>query len=304
MKRISLALFCALFAVAANAQQEPQYSQNQFNSNLMINPAYAGAAEHSSIGLRYRKQWVNMDGSPRTISLIAEGRAFSERLGLGLCIDHDQIGIDRSISIDANIAYHLPVSETGRLAMGFKGGAAFLKSDYSKLVGISPGDPLYGTTEKYTAPYIGVGLLYYTDRYYAGISSPRLISFGSQSPRSTINAQHYFAYGGLKIDLDEHLQLRPALLVKYQPKAPLTADIASDLWYNNRFGFGLAYRTGDAINFMLKLRLKQTYFGYSYDMSISKLHPFNSGSHEFFIGFEFGNRNPDDPMRANNIRYF
>jgi len=172
-------------------------------------------------------------------------------------------------------------------------------------VGITPGDPLYGITKTFTIPYLGLGVLYYTDRFYVGASSPRIVSFEKASARSTITAPHYYLYGGLKITLDESLELRPALLTKYQPKAPIEFDLAADIWYNDRFGFGAAYRTGDAINLMLKMKYRNLFFGYSYDMNISGLKNFNRGSHELFLGLDLCRKgNSDDPTRNTNIRYF
>lgn len=306
MKNIIKISVCLLLSsTVAKGQQEPQYSQNQFNSNLMINPAYAGAASCPSIGFRYRKQWTGLDGSPTTFSFIGETKVLSDRLGIGLCANSDVLGIDRTFNVDANIAYHLPINDKGKLAFGFKAGAAWMKSDFSKLSGITPGDPLYGSTQKYTTPYIGFGALYYTDRFYVGASAPRMVSFEQSSARSKIIAQHYYLYGGLKITLDENLELRPALLTKYQSKAPIEFDLATDIWYQNTFGVGVAYRTGDAINFMVKMKYQKIFLGYSYDMNISKLRTFNNGSHEIFVGFEFCRKqNMQDPTRNNSVRYF
>jgi type IX secretion system PorP/SprF family membrane protein len=289
----------------AIAQQEPQYSQNQFNSMLMINPAYGGSSGCPSVALRYRKQWTGFEGSPSTLSFIGETRVLSPRLGVGINLNHDVLGIDQATSIDGNIAYHLPVSEKGQFAVGIKGGASFLKSNFSKLSGVQPGDPLYGSSDAVTIPFVGLGLLYYTDVFYIGASSPRLVSFEQAGLRSTVAAPHFYLNAGYRIKVDEYIELRPAILAKYQDKAPLEFDFAMDAWYNNAFGVGVAYRTGDAVNLMLKGKYKKCFLGYSYDFNISGLKPFNNGSHEITFGIEFcNNRAPVDPTRNNNIRYF
>lgn len=303
--RISSVILLMLMVTKAKAQQEPQYTQNQFNSNLIINPAYAGASTCPSIGLRYRKQWAGFDGAPATFGLIAEKRMFSERLGVGLCFHYDMIGIDRTVTADLNIAYHLPVSENGKLALGFKLGAGFLHSDYTKLTNITPGDPLYGTTQNYTIPALGIGALYYTKKFYIGLTSPRLISFeNATAGRTKIAEGHYYAYSGVRLYLDDDFELRPVLLFKYQPKSPLEADLAADLWFKERVAFGAAYRTGDAVMVMLKVKWNKIQVGYSYDINTSGLRYFNNGTHEIGIGFEFCPRQTDDLDRSNNIRYF
>lgn len=305
MKKLLFIIAFSCAVSTALAQQDAQYTQNQFNSNLVINPAYAGAAQSTSFGMRYRKQWTNMEGSPRTMGLTAETALAKDKLGIGLCVNNDKAGINQSTNIDLNIAYHLKLSENARFAFGLKGGIDFIKSEFSELVNVNPGDPLYGVNQNYTLPYVGAGALYYNQKFYIGLSVPRIVSFESPGVRTTVNKQHFYLYGGVKIELDENLQLRPALLTKYQPQAPLELDLAADLWYRNTVAVGMAYRTGDALNLMAKLKYQKLYLGYSYDFNLSGLRYFNHGSHEVFLGLEFKRKQNDELQERNrNIRYF
>jgi len=299
-KIIILAIMCSAFV--ARAQQESQYTQNQFNSNLEINPAYAGANDDASLSLRCRKQWVGFDGSPTTIGFNGESKVIKKRLALGLTVISDWIGITQSTSADLSIASHVRLSEKGTLAAGIKVGVNFLNSDFSKLTNVDLTDPLYTSKEKLTIPYLGFGVLYYTRKLYLGFSIPRLVSIENVSPRTTITKPHFYLYGGYRIVLNEDIELRPAILGKYVTAAPLEGDFAVDVWYRNLIGIGVSYRTSDAVNFMIKGRFGQFYIGYSYDMTVSGLRNFNSGSHEIYLGFEFGKKSTPD--RNQNNRYF
>lgn len=300
MKKFIL-LVMVLAALIVNAQQEPQYTQNQFNSQLVINPAYAGANDMASVSLRYRKQWSGFDGSPNTLSFNGESKIIKHVLALGLTVISDKIGITNSTSADLSIASHIRVSENGTLSVGIKAGVCFLNSDFSKLENIDPTDPLY-VTDKLTIPYLGFGTLYYTKKFYIGFSIPRMLSFENAAPQAKIIKPHYFLYGGYRITVDENIELRPALLVKYVTAAPVEADIALDVWYQGKFGLGVSYRTGDAFTFAVKGRLGTLDFGYSYDMTTSSLRKFNSGSHEIFLGYQIGKKGTPD--RNQNNRYF
>jgi hypothetical protein len=78
-----------------------------------------------------------------------------------------------------------------------------------------------------------------------------------------------------------------------------------DTWYKNTIGFGVGYRTGDAVNFMLKGNLNKVYLGYSYDMAISKIRTFNTGSHEICIGYKIPKKAKENEQDRNqNGRYF
>lgn len=300
MKKIILSILL-LSAFVANAQQEPQYTQNQFNSNLEINPAYAGANDDASISLRFRKQWTGFAGAPTTLSFIGESKVYKKVLALGVTVNSDWIGITQSTSADLNLASHIRLSEKSTLSVGIKAGVNFLNSDFSKLENVDPNDPLY-TTEKRTIPYFGFGALFYTRKLYIGFSIPRLVSIENFAPQSKITKPHFYLYGGYRIKVNEDIELRPALLGKYVSAAPFEVDIAMDAWYKNVIGLGVSYRTSDAVCLMIKSRINNFYIGYSYDMTVSGLRTFNSGSHEVYIGFSFGKKN--SPDRNQNNRYF
>jgi len=298
-KLIILPILCG--ALVATAQQEPQYTQNQFNSNLEINPAYAGANGQASISLRYRKQWVSFEGSPATLSFNAESNVIKKRLALGVTVISDWIGILRSTSADLSLASHIRLSEKSNLSAGIKAGVDFVNSDFSRLVNVDPADPLY-TTENRTIPYVGLGILFYSQRAFAGFSIPRLISFENIAPQSKITKPHYYLYGGYRFTLNSDLDLRPSLLCKYVAAAPFEADIALDIWYRSLIGIGASYRTSDAVNLMIKGQFGHVYIGYSYDITVSAMRPFNAGSHEIYLGFQFGKKGLPD--RNQNNRYF
>jgi len=300
MKKIILmAMLCS--SLVAKAQQEPQYTLNQFNSSLEINPAYAGANDNASLSLRYRKQWVGFDGSPSTLSFNGESNIIKKVLGAGLTIISDRIGITQSTSADISLASHIKLSEKSTISVGIKAGVNFVNSDFSKLSNVDATDPLY-TVDKRTLPYLGLGALFYTRKLYIGFSIPRLVTFENVSPQSTITKPHYYLYGGFRIPVNDDIELRPALLGKYVAAAPFEADIALDAWYRNIFGIGFSYRTSDAVNLMIKVKFSHFIIGYSYDMTISGLRTFNSGSHEIYLGFEFGKKG--SPDRNHNNRYF
>ena len=56
MKKRILVILILLIAFKINAQQDPQYTQYMYNMNV-INPAYAGSNDATSIGVLYRDQW-------------------------------------------------------------------------------------------------------------------------------------------------------------------------------------------------------------------------------------------------------
>lgn len=301
MKITSIVAACLLAGLAGFAQQEPQYSQIQFNSLLEINPSYAGAHDNASMSLRFRKQWVSFTGAPTSLSLNGETKIINDNFGVGLSIVNDKLGVLNSTSSNANIATHIAVGKSNYIAFGLKMGAEFIRSDFSKLSNVDLTDPLY-QDKSANIFSLGFGGMYYSQKMYVGFAVPRIISVESGTSQTKISKPHYFTYLGYRFEVDDDLEVRPAILAKYQAQAPLELDFAVDMWFKQKVGFGASYRTNDAVSVMAKMKLKQLYVGYSFDMTVSKLRTLNAGTHEIYLGYEFeGNRSG---RRNQNNRYF
>jgi len=63
-------LFTVGFFTNGWTQQDPHYTQYMYNMSV-FNPAYAGSKEALSMGVLYRKQWVNIEDAPTTLSAFA-----------------------------------------------------------------------------------------------------------------------------------------------------------------------------------------------------------------------------------------
>ena len=88
------------------AQQEVMVSQYMFNQ-LFLNPAYAGSHPYMSSSLLHRSQWLKVEGAPRTSMMAVDAPLMKGKMGAGLSIVHDQIGVSRDLDIAAHYAYHL-----------------------------------------------------------------------------------------------------------------------------------------------------------------------------------------------------
>ena len=101
-----------LISFSIFSQQEPQYSQHMYNTQI-INPAYAGSRGYLSLDLLSRTQWLNLEGAPRTTSFSVDTPiGNSERMGIGLSLTRDELGpsINNRINIASAIVikYKIP----------------------------------------------------------------------------------------------------------------------------------------------------------------------------------------------------
>ena len=277
------------------AQQDPQYTQYMYNMNI-LNPAYAGSKGVTSIGLLGRTQWVGVDGAPKTATLSINGPV-GKNVGLGFSVIHDEIGPVKEDNVYADFSYTLNLSEEDKFAFGIKAGATFLNVREVITVDV---DPL-NVPVSLIAPNFGVGLMYYNDRFYAGLSVPNFIESRYLDKKNGISSTasektHYFLTSGYVFDLDENLKLKPSTMLKATPGAPLSIDLSLNLLIQEKVELGLSHRLDDSISGMIGFNISQDLrIGYAYDYTTSNFGEFNSGSHEIMILFDLNKKKIKSP---------
>ncbi|MFN8165339.1 MAG: type IX secretion system membrane protein PorP/SprF [Bacteroidia bacterium] len=309
MKKILVSALLMFFSVTAYCQQDILVSQYMFN-HLLLNPAYAGSKDYMMATLLYRKQWVNFEGAPTTQIASLHGPLGLTNFGWGAMISHDKIGVTDRTDAYVNAAYHLPVSSKMKLGLGLRAGGGYYSYKNSDLIYWDANDPAFAGdhTSKFL-PNIGAGAYLYTDKFYAGLSVPTIISYdpttalsinmsGSVVPHQV---RHYFATVGYAYEINPDVVLKPSVLVKYVPNAPLEADFNVNVLLAQLVWIGGSYRTGDSFVGILELQLtKRLRLGYSYDFTFTDIKDYSSGSHEIMLGYDFGNA----IMKIKTPRYF
>lgn len=290
------------------AQQEAMYTQYMFNT-LAVNPAYAGSRNVVSATSLYRSQWTGMKGAPETLTFTIDAPVNNKKIGLGLQVYSDKIGISSSTGAVATYAYRLRMSK-GSLSFGLQGSVSQFRADYTSVVlepdGLASNDIAFSNNANNVFFNVGTGVYYNSDKFYVGLSSPQLLENvlpSYSSSQSDLNKQyfHLFLMSGYVFSLNEDFKLKPSFLVKAVRGAPLEADINANLWIKNTFSIGAQYRTNADVAALFELQLSpQLRMGYAYDHSLTDLQSYNSGSHELMLRFEFGfNRD-----RVLSPRYF
>lgn len=286
-------LFGNLFI--SNAQQDPQYTQYMYNTQV-VNPAYAGSREALSLAGLYRSQWVGLDGAPDTFTFTGHTPIGFSNVGIGLSLVRDEIGPSTETWANVDVSYTIQTSDIGKLAFGIKTGASFLDVDFTKLNISDPGDIFENNIDNQVNFQIGAGAFYYTDRFYIGLSVPNFVEsshFDEASIENTnINAigkerLHYFLIAGHVFDLSENVKFKPAVMTKLVTGSPLQADASANFMFYDKFVLGGAYRWSAAWSAMAGFQMTDEIFlGFGYDRETTDLSSFNDGSYEFFLRFE------------------
>ena len=290
------------------AQQHPLFSQYMFNG-LYINPAYAGSKDFISSTLIARKQWAGFNGSPSTQIASLHAPLKSKKIGLGVMISNDKIGVTNETDFYTSYAFHIPLN-TGKLSLGLNAGFSYFNSNLNELDVWDNDDPVYegqNTTLSNVLPNFGAGVYYYSNRFYAGLSVPQILSYDPDKPfHYDMNevhhvVRHYFLTSGVIIETQGELNLRPSLLVKYVTNAPVQYDINMNLLISDIIWVGASYRSKDAVVLLLEYQVnKKLRVGYSYDITLSELRNYSTGSHEIVLGYDFG----FNVLKIKTPRYF
>ena len=310
--KLSKFLSIALFTISVStvlAQQLPQFTQYMFNT-ISINPAYAGSREtFSAVGL-HRSQWVGLEGGPETQTLSMHSPLRNEKVGLGLSFINDQLGYENFSYIYADFSYTIQTGENTKLAFGLKGGFTHYFLDQDLLTDPSVvNDPFFNDVSNRWSPNIGAGLYWHSQRWYLGLSAPRILNTDYNNGRQgtidyvALERVSYYFTGGYVFDLSETTKLKPSVLLKATNGAPLSFDISANFLFNEKFWIGGAYRVNQsaaAIGGIADFQVsRQMRIGYAYEYPISDIRPYTSGTHEVLLMFEvFKSR------RIKSPRYF
>jgi len=293
MRKIIRILFLLFIPVSLFGQITPLTSQYVLNP-LVLNPAAAGNRGVLNVAAFYRKQWVGVNGSPETMTFTADAPFRDDRMGLGLIVMSDKIGITKETHLKADYSYKIAVGK-GTLSFGLGAGLAVTNTAWSKSIVLDPEDDLILTDDKgFVVPAFSFGTYYSDQRYFAGFSIPKLLGYkyNVEKQKYVINnnmGEYYYLFNtGYLFDLSPGLKFLPSTLIAFSPGDKVLYDVNANFRVMDRFWFGASYRSNRSIIGMFQVQLNdQIRFAYTYDYDFAKLRTFSSGSHEVMIRYEF-----------------
>jgi len=320
MKKIFTTLTVALaaFTSVSFAQQDPQFTQFM-HSKLIYNPGYAGTSEAICANVLYRQQWVNFPGAPRTGLLSFDMPIGDLPLAVGVNVMSDQIGFAKTLFGRVAVAYNRRIG-AGVLGIGIDGGVlqqqfngTWITPDGAGVQdGAIPSWQATGQTanaglNKLTYD-VGFGAFYsIANKMYVGLSSSHLAAqdIKSEGDVKYALARHYYLVGGYTFDLTPEHALQPNVKVK-SDAASTQLDVNLTYIYNKMLWVGVSYRMQDAIAPMIGYRFlkdKSLKVGYSYDLTLSKIKGYSSGTHEVMLGYCFNVKKPKKITSYQNARF-
>lgn len=294
IKKIGAILFFALFfqTYTIQSQQDAQYTQYMYNT-VSVNPAYAGSRGHMSIAGLHRSQWLGLEGAPTTQTLNVHTPIGYRGLGLGLSVVSDKIGPTSETNLDVDFSYTLQTSREGKLSFGLKASANLLDVRFSQLDQFTTDQSLEQDIDNRFSPNIGAGVYYHTNKFYLGLSVPRILEtshFDSASLSTASEQMNFYFITGYVWDVNPFLKFKPTLLTKMIQGAPLQVDLSANFMFDDQFILGAAYRWDAAVSALVGFHVSnELLIGIAYDRETTDLGSaaFNDGSFEIVLRYDF-----------------
>jgi type IX secretion system PorP/SprF family membrane protein len=293
MNRIILSILAVIFSFNLSGQMFPLSDHYDVNA-LAINPAYAGCQDALSLTASYRDQWVGFKDAPKSYILSVHSPVYNDRIGLGLLVENNSIGIFRETSFFGNYAYRMELGE-GKLAMGLGFGITVSNIAWNELIAADPNDyQLMNSATSAVLPNFSFGIYYYTKKYYLGISLPVFLNHeldektGKYKISNNFSGCNYFLSGGYELGISPQVKFLPSFLIKYHPDNPVQIDLNARISLKDRIWLGVGYRSKKMLVGMVQCQLNyQLRLGYSYDYNFEEIGKYLNGSHEIVLNYVF-----------------
>lgn len=319
IKRIGVILIgIGFFVVAAQGQQQALYTQFMYNK-MVYNPGYVGSLEAPAVNILHRSQWIGFEGRPESTSLSYQTNVNENKIGLGGAIYRHSVGIHEDISLMGVYAYRVRIGNS-YLGLGVSPSIKHWAIKYTDeriraTEGTVIDNAISDTDQSKFVANIGFGMYFHSDRFFIGLSAPRLaradLDFDKFDNSVGREALHFYFMTGYTIPLGQFVELTPQVMVRYVENAPLDLDVNAMLSMNRKYHLGMTYRSyhgienviGESIDVMAAMNITKSFMlGFAYDVGVSPLRTYHSGSLEFAARYIF--LSPEDKQTYENPRYF
>lgn len=287
IRTLLFCLVCACLSVVAVAQQDPLYSQ-YINNPFVLTPAYAGLTNNLNASVSFRQQWAGFEGSPKTINANGHISLLDNKMGAGLMFISDKIGYSTTNEVLGSYSYRIRVTANKILSFGLQAGMANYQLDNNKLNPQDKSDPLFQGTISEAKPSFGAGVILKNDRFFVGLSVPRMLKSNLQTAglQHTLYTQHFYLMGSYIFFLTERLRLKPSVLVKKVSGAPASVDLNASLIFFENYSAGLLTRNFNTYGLFLHAYIGNSLrVGYVFELPTGKSVGANYTTHEVTLGF-------------------
>lgn len=291
MRRNLFITLTGVFVASLALAQQPLTHTQHGQLRTVINPAASLMHLDGEVSVIGRRQWVGIDGAPTIFW--GSGHIGFDGIGAtaGLNIRHESLAVEKLTEASAFFAKSVRISESEYLGLSLNAGFSYLDGRFSQL---DPMDPAFREDIRETDALVGFGvMLYRPDRYYVGLSLPRLmlgnLGLTGDSRYQFTNIYHLTA--GALFHLGTDFQFRPSLLVTHSESLRPQAEASAMFFVKEVFGVGANVRSYGEVAGMAQFNFSGFGLGYSYQFSPggeTLNRRISNTTHEIGLSYRFG----------------
>lgn len=295
MRKITILI--ALFLILQTGfSQQLHFTSQYLQHNSMYNPAAAGIADQSMVGVSYRNQWSSFPGNPRTFMVYGDFSLRKLKAGLGAYIYRDETGPTSRTGIQIAYSYHIKTGEKGRLGVGLELRALQFAIDKGKLSDALGGnDPILSGSDKKIGIDAGAGVYWTNDQLSVGAAVSQLIQTKlelANVPNSTEGGKlyrHYNFMANYRIQTGDDIYIIPNVMARVIQNSPSEFDFGAKVDYQDKIWWALNWRVKQSWSLQAGFKiLQRVRLTYSYDYYQTPISIFSEGSGAHEIGLQFG----------------
>jgi len=329
--RVARFLVFLLFVCVSSRLSAQDLDHTQYYLNLPgINPGFTGIEDYMDTRFSFRQGWndfavknnytfVSAYGAlnnfarnalsnntlrlsnPEAFKQVQNERKLLRKHGVGGMITNRALGPYEASSINANYAYHLPITPRVNMAFGTRVAYNSQRIDFSGfVVRDQVNDAFYNQIMSANQGNSGAflmdfGYVLYSSKFFLGISSNGLISthISGTSVVEQQQARRISMQGALtSLPLGSNLSFSPGFRVNYSDGYDLMWSANGRLLLKNIVYVGAGYtNSSPKLSLLFGLNVNGRFsVNYSYDKYLSNLNNFNVNVHELVIGAALFNR--------------
>lgn len=299
MKKMIASLAFLVIATGLKAQQLPLFSQYFYN-RFIYNPAFTGVESKANAFLIHRSQWKDIPGAPVTYALTLDGPVSANKIGMGLSLFNDRMGIFNRSGLYSSYSYRFTLATDHDLVLGLSAGVIDNRIDFTNSMAHDVNDPLlYNTNQRKVTVDANFGIGYIWKDLNVGISMPQLLGNKINYLETNTNVyttlkRHLIASVSYDVVLSESadISLYPSVMFRYVKGAPVQFDVNAMFSWKDMVRAGFSYRFGYAVGFNIGAKLNNNIIaGYTYEYVLSSIGNYSGGGHEVMLGYTFGGGN-------------
>lgn len=281
--------------MTTNAQQLHFMSQ-YLQHNSMYNPAAAGMAGRSMLGVSYRSMWSTFPGNPKTFMVYGDFELKKLKSGIASYIYKDQTGPTSRTGVQLAYSYQIKArNDKSRFGIGLELRGLQYAIDKTKLSeSLGSGDPVIGGAENKFTMDAGAGLYWTNDKLSVGAAVSQLM--GSKLELANVPNvkeegrlyRHYNFTANYRVQTGGDIYIIPNAMVRVIENAPSEFDFGLRMDYQDKLWWGMNWRVRQFWSLQAGLKImNRVRLSYSYDYYVSPISVFTTGSGAHEIGLQF-----------------